>query len=121
MPMKGGLHLSTSLWELHFSATFLEKEDYSFIVTPILNVLAVRMVCKIFVCSEFPHVTDKCSRRTRTRPVFTKRCGFQANVKNQFSNISLNISVVCMKKVPPKQVHETPILASVIIIFLLSS
>ena len=48
-------------------STFINWSLGNSLETPNLNVLGVRLVRKIFFCSEFPDILDKCNRRKTTR------------------------------------------------------
>lgn len=65
--------------------------------------LSCSVFSNMFLCSEFPDILDKRSRRTATRSVITKRYAFQANVKR---NIVLRQKKVFLKTTWKPNYHD---------------
>ena len=82
------LYLSTCLWGISLCLRLVQKknrpEKFGFVVTPNLNILAVRWSVKYFLL-RIPRYSGKCSRRTTTRSVITKCYVLQTNAKNDLN------------------------------------
>ena len=64
-----------------------------------MDCISCLMVCKIFLCSEFPEIPEE-FKKEKKKMAIPKRYAFQANAINDFNLNVFNTLIVINKSVP---------------------